>query len=267
MGKEGDESPASEVVFASTPKAPLVVPPLEIARIEADEIFASAYNYYESHPLGKVVIVNNTDSAYQKVKLSFMIKDYMDFPTETEIAEIGARKQIEVLLKPLFNNKILEVTENTPLQSEVALTVYEGGEPMTVKRSFPLTLYERHAMRWDQKAKLGAFVTHKDPVVADFSRLVVQQYVDAYPNVSQSIVYARGIYDALGVLGLKYLVDPSSPFTEFSESASAVDYLQFPRDTLSRKSGDCDDLSVLFAACMENIGIGTAFVECRAMCS
>jgi len=261
VGKEGDESPASQVVFASTPRAPLVVPPLAITRIEADEIFASVYQYYGSHTLGKVVIANNTDRAYQKVKLSLMVKDYMYSPMETVIAEIGAKQQIEVLLKPLFNNLVLDDTDNTPLRGEVAVSVYEGGEPRTVKRSFPLVLFERHAMRWDRKAKLGAFVTHKAPVVADFSRLVVQEYIDAYPNVPQSIVYARGIYDALGVLGLKYLVDPTSPFMEFSNSASAVDYLQFPRDTLSRKSGDCDDLSVLFAACMENIGIGTAFVK------
>ncbi|HEY6010917.1 MAG TPA: 6-bladed beta-propeller, partial [Nitrospirota bacterium] len=261
VGKEEDESPPSEVVVASTPKAALTVPPLEIVKIEAGEVFASAYKYYEAHPLGKVVIMNNTDLPIQKAKLSFSIRDYMDYPTDTEIAEIPAKQQAEFPLTPLFNNRILEVTENTPLQSEIAVTVYANGEPRTVKRSFPLTLYERHAMRWDQKAKLGAFVTHKDPAIADFSRMVVQQYVDAYPNLPQAIVYARGIYGALGVLGLKYIVDPSSPFSEFSGKSTAVDYLQYPRDTLARKSGDCDDLSVLFAACMENIGIDAAFVD------
>jgi tetratricopeptide (TPR) repeat protein len=124
-----------------------------------------------------------------------------------------------------------------------------------------VTLYERHAMVWDRKQKIGAFVTFKDTPVADFSRSVVQQYVDSSPNLHSSIVYARALYDALGVLGLTYIVDPTSPFKEFSEKASAVDYLQYPRDTLARKSGDCDDLSVLFAAAMENIGIGTAFVD------
>jgi tetratricopeptide (TPR) repeat protein len=97
--------------------------------------------------------------------------------------------------------------------------------------------------------------------VVEFSRSVVQQYVDSYPNLPSSLVYARGIYGALGVLGMNYIVDPTSPFQEFSESATSVDYLQYPRDTLSRKSGDCDDLSLLFAACMENLGIGTAFID------
>jgi DNA-binding beta-propeller fold protein YncE/tetratricopeptide (TPR) repeat protein len=261
VGKEGDESPPSEVVFAATPKAALTAPTLDITKIEIGEIFASEYKHYEAHPLGKVMVTNNGDKTYSKVKLSFSIKDFMDYPTEIEIEEIAPKQSIELQLKPVFNNKILEVTENTPLQSELGLTYYEAGEPKTVTRTFPLTLYERHAMRWDQKTKLGAFVTHKDPVVADFSRLVVGQYVDVYPNLPQSIVYARGVYDALGVLGLKYIVDPTSPFAEFSENAQAADYIQYPRDTLARKSGDCDDLSVLFAACMENIGVGAAFVD------
>ena len=124
-----------------------------------------------------------------------------------------------------------------------------------------MTVYERHAMAWDQKDKLGAFVTPKDPPVADFTRIVIRPYVEAYPNLHPSLVFARAIYDGLGVLGLKYIIDPTSPFQQFSESAASVDYLQYPRDTLARKSGDCDDLSVLFAASLENIGIGSAFID------
>lgn len=260
VGREGDESRASEAVFAATPKARLTLPSIEISSVEVTPIFAAAYKYYESHPAGKVTIRNNTNAVYPKVKLSFSIRDFMDYPTEIEIGQVDAKQQVEILLKPVFSNRILTVTENTPVQSELALTYYIGGEAKTVTRSFPVTIYERHAMIWDQKSKLGAFVTPKDPPVADFSRSVIRQYVDAYPNLHSSIVYARALYAALGAAGLKYMVDPSSPFQEFSEK-SAVDYLQYPRDTLARKSGDCDDLSILFAAAMENIGIGTAFVD------
>jgi len=261
VGKEGDESEPTETLFATTPKGALSVPPIEIVKVDAEEIFASAYKYYESHSLGEVTIQNNTDTMFTGLKLTFSIKNFMDYPTEVQIPELAANQQYEVDLKPVFSNKILEVTENTPVQSEIALTYYMGGEAKTVTRSFPVTLYERHAMVWDQKEKLGAFVTPKDPPVADFSRSVIQQYVDTYPNLHPSIVYARSVYDALGVYGMSYIVDPSSPAAETSEKVGAVDYLEYPRDALTRKSGDCDDLSILFASCMENIGIGTAFVD------
>jgi DNA-binding beta-propeller fold protein YncE/tetratricopeptide (TPR) repeat protein len=260
VGKEGDESQPSEVVFATTPKAPLTVPPLEIGKIELGEIFAAAYKYYESHPLGKVVIANNTVRTYPKVKVSFTIKDFMDFPTEIEIASLGPKQNVELEVKPVFSNTILAVTENTPLQSEIALTYHVAGETKTVTRSFPVMLYEKHAIRWDQKAKIGSFVTAKDPMINDFTRAVVQPYVDAYPNLDKSIVYARGIYDALGVMGIAYIVDPT-PFQEFSVNTTIVDYTLYPRDVLLRKSGDCDGLSMTFAAAMENIGIETAILD------
>jgi DNA-binding beta-propeller fold protein YncE/tetratricopeptide (TPR) repeat protein len=260
VGKEGDESHPSDVVVASTLKAPVFEPPIEISRIEIDEIFAAAYKYYESHPLGKVVIMNNTDQTYAKVKLSFAIKGFMDFPEEIDIAEIAPKQRLELQLKPVFNYKILDVTENTSLQSEISLTYYVAGEPKTVKRSFPVTLYERRAIRWDKKAKAGSFVTSKDPVVTDFTRAVIQQYVDTYPSLPKSIVYARAIFDALGVLGVSYIVD-QTPFQEFSENTAIVDYTQYPRDVLSRKRGDCDDLSMMFAASQENIGIETALMD------
>jgi DNA-binding beta-propeller fold protein YncE len=260
VGKEGDESQHSEAVFVSTPKAPATAPPLEISKIEVGEIFAAAYKYYESHPQGKVTVTNNTDRAYPKVKLSFRIKDFMDYATELEIEELAPRQSVQLELKPVFSNKILEVTENTPLQSELALTYYIDGEPKVITRSFPVMLYQRNAIRWDQKTKVGSFITPKDPVVTEFVRGVIQPYVEAYTNLPQPVVYARALYDALGVLGVSYILDPT-PFQEFSENTAIVDYTSYPRETLARRSGDCDGLSMLFAASVENIGIGAALVD------
>jgi lipopolysaccharide biosynthesis regulator YciM len=40
----------------------------------------------------------------------------------------------------------------------------------------------------------------------------------------------------------------------------ALDYLQFPAQSLTYKAGDCDDLSILNSALLESIGIETAFI-------
>src|SRR5262249_53490180 len=67
------------------------------------------------------------------------------------------------------------------------------------------------------------------------------------------------IYNTLAALGLRYQPDPNTPFSRLG--ADQVDYVQFPRETLRLKSGDCDDLSVLLAAAYENLGIESAMVE------
>lgn len=49
-----------------------------------------------------------------------------------------------------------------------------------------------------------------------------------------------------------------------SDPRSSVEYVQFPRETIERKGGDCDDLSVAFSSLLESVGIQTAFVDYRA---
>ena len=56
-------------------------------------------------------------------------------------------------------------------------------------------------------------------------------------------------------------MDPSTPYIEYSKNKQAVDYLQFPNQTMGFKAGDCDDLSILYCALLESVGvIRTAFI-------
>jgi tetratricopeptide (TPR) repeat protein len=66
-------------------------------------------------------------------------------------------------------------------------------------------------------------------------------------------------FSSLTASGTNYIIDPNTPFTELRDDQ--IDYVQFPRETLHLKSGDCDDLSVLISAGLENLGIRTAFIE------
>jgi tetratricopeptide (TPR) repeat protein len=66
---------------------------------------------------------------------------------------------------------------------------------------------------------------------------------------------AMTMFDALKQLKLKYLKDPVSPFRSRN-----LDYVQYPRETLGYRTGDCDDLAVLYAALLESVGVQTAFI-------
>jgi tetratricopeptide (TPR) repeat protein len=56
------------------------------------------------------------------------------------------------------------------------------------------------------------------------------------------------------------VVDPSSAYENLSQNPLAVDYVQFPRQTLQFRAGDCDDLSATYAALLEAVGVDTAFI-------
>jgi tetratricopeptide (TPR) repeat protein len=51
-----------------------------------------------------------------------------------------------------------------------------------------------------------------------------------------------------------------TPYELASQSGDAIDFLQYPRETLQYHAGDCSDLSILYASCFQALGIETAFI-------
>jgi DNA-binding beta-propeller fold protein YncE/predicted negative regulator of RcsB-dependent stress response len=232
-------------------------PPIEMDVVEIEDIFSNTYKKYERDGVGKIRIANNTMDNISKLKVEFTIKDFMDFPWETEVRDLPPREEAVVDLKAVFNNRILEVTEDTPVQTELKVSYYLNQELKSYRSSHTINVFEKHKMKWDERERMSAFVTTKDVVVLEFTREIVTQYRDT----SDPLLYASIFFDGLGVLGMTYIVDPSTPYQETSNNVDKVDYLQYPRETLKRKSGDCDDLVILTAAALESLGIRTKVLD------
>jgi len=112
-------------------------------------------------------------------------------------------------------------------------------------------------LSWNERDRFAAFVTPKDPPIINLVRAVVGEYKDTKDETQ----LAAGLFDALGVYGLTYIQDPSNPYQVSSGKENAVDYLQFPRETLERKSGDCDDLVAFYSSGLESMGMNTRVLE------
>jgi hypothetical protein len=232
-------------------------PPIEMDVVSMQDIFSNTYKNYESDGIGKIKVTNNTMDNISRLKVSFTIRDFMDFAWETEIKNLPPRGEVEVDLKAVFNNRILEVTEDTPVQTEIKLSYYANQDLRSFSSNHTINVFEKHKMKWDTRERMAAFVTTKDAVVLEFTRSIVTQYRET----SDPLLYASAFFDALGVLGMTYIIDPSTPYQETSSNVDLVDYLQYPRETLKRKSGDCDDLVILFATSLESLGIRTKILD------
>jgi len=79
-------------------------------------------------------------------------------------------------------------------------------------------------------------------------------------EVEKNIQTAAAFHEGLRAYGIGYVLSPNRPFAQASVDKAAVDSLKFPRQTLGYRSGDCADLSVLYASFFEAAGIETAFV-------
>lgn len=214
-------------------------PKIDIRNIRINPVFPVFYSYYDDHRIGNINLNNEESGKIEDVRISLYIQQYMDSPKLcAEIDSIGVNGNAEIISEYSY-----------------------GGMEKTKRDSITMRLYDRNAMSWDDDRKAAAFVTAKDPDILRFSKNIAG-IVREQQNGSVPLNFrvALGLLEGLRLQGLSYVSDPAPPYADFSEDSAAVDYLQFPSQTLDYKAGDCDDLSILYSALLESTGIETAFI-------
>ncbi len=235
---------------------------LGIDELRLEPVFPVFFKYYDTNPVGSVVIANRESSPIRDVRVSLYAKEFMDAPKVcAEIPSMRKGERREVPLLALFGDQILSVTESTKVSVEVRVDYALPEGPMSAARSESLRVLDRNSMIWEDDRRAAAFVTPKDPAVLELSKAVAG-LVREDPRAGGSLDFriALGLFQALGTYGMKYVRDPKSSYVERSANPREIDFLQFPRQSLQYKSGDCDDLSILYAALLESVGVETAFI-------
>ena len=249
-GVDGVESERQAVSFSTQADNRA---PVELDASQLHNVFSNTYKLYETAGVGTVHVTNNTRSTLRDVKVSFMLNNFMDFPTEqrVDVLEPGASR--DVVLKAVFNNNILTLTEDTPVQAKLETSYFENGQNRVYSQIRTINIYDKHRMSWDERGRYAAFVTPKDPLIINFSRGVASEF----GATKEPTQLAAALFDTLGTLGVTYVADPINPYQVTSNKVDYVDYVQYPRETLQRRSGDCDDLVALYSAALESMGIPT----------
>ena len=247
----------SEPAIIETTTLTMTRPPLEVDILEMKDIFTNNYKIYETEGIGRINIRNNTDELITRLKVSLSARGIMDFPSELELRDIEPRSGRVVSLKAVLNNKALDIPEDTPLQTELNLSYYFNGELRSFTTSRTIMLHDKHRMLWKDPDMAAVFVTPKDPPVLNLSRSVVAQVGDS----KNPLVLAGALYETLGLMGITYVRDPSNPYQISDGRVDTVDYVQFPIETLQRRSGDCKGMVMLFSSLLESLGIRTIMLD------
>jgi hypothetical protein len=241
-----------------------VAPPgkgLSIEGAQFDSVFPVFRKYYDDHPVGRLRIRNNEKTAISGATVSLFIKEYMDMPKSTEVPPIGPGASVDVPVYGLFNDGILQVTEATKAAAELTADYRMDETPYKAQRAESMRILDRNAMTWDDDRRAAAFVTAKDPAILAFAKNASGYLRDlGVLGLDEHLSLAVVLHEALAQAGISYIVDPASSYAEQSKLKGSPDFLQFPRQTLSYKGGDCDDLSILNCALLESIGVETAFI-------
>ncbi len=232
---------------------------LTLEQLKLNPVFSAAYKIYAKQSIGSVTVRNNGAAEQNSLRVRFDIKGYMDFPYTFDIVKLPTNQSVEVPLYATFNNRILQVDEDTGVQVEVAISFIQSVTQTLQVMTRPTTLYGKNAILWSSPDMVGAFVTPRDDVLRDYVRQTVNSHLPQSKSVNKNVLLAMTYFSALTAQGLRYQPDPNTPYAKLA--GDQIDYVQFPRETLKLRSGDCDDLSVLMAAGLENLGVATALVD------
>ena len=251
-----DSSPA-EVRFSVYTKDVTVI---KIRDGEFQRIFPAQSPRYEKVGLGRVRLENTRDEPVE-VDLELKIEDLFEQPATTRV-KLAAGESRWVKVRAPFSDAVLTHEGRREVQAVVeARYSYEQVERST-RRSFPLQLLDANALVWDEPARLAAFINGRDPAVQKLAAGLYRTFAEQRPAQARrahplrNYLLALYTFAALSELGVQYKPDPERPFS--SLKAGALDTVQFPSQTLARKTGDCDDLTVLFASVLENLNVATA---------
>jgi len=235
---------------------------IDFLRVSADPLFPIMHTYYDDHAFGRVELINIEEEPVSELTVGFFISQYMELPKEISIpGTLAPGGEVAAELYALFSEKILEVSEGTKVPAEIYLEYKIGDRRYHEQQIETIRIYNRNATMWDDDMKAAAFVTAKDPVILKLSKNVAGLVRSgAGIDVSKNLQLGMAMHSALIAQETSYVIDPTTPYADFSQDKFAVDFLQFPRQTLDYRGGDCDDLSILYCALLEAVGVETAFI-------
>jgi tetratricopeptide (TPR) repeat protein len=239
--------------------------PLESVRISGlsfDPIFPVFFKYYDTHPLGELILRNDEKKALEDLQVTLFVNKYMDSPKPASgPTRLEPASEAKVSLFSLFNEQVLGITTATKVAATIAVEGRMGERRFRNELTETIRLHSRNETTWEDDRRVAAFIASTDPTVLRLAKNVASLIKDQRKRgIDPGLQAAIALHVALQQLGIRYVVDPTSSYLEISSQKSVPDYLQFPSQTLDYKSGDCDDLSILNCALLEALSIETAFI-------
>ncbi len=235
---------------------------LAIDEIEIEKLFAAHYTKYYKNEIGTFVLKNKDKEDIEDVKVSFYIKNFMNkkvfSPQKLPILRPG--KESKIPIHAYFDKNIKYLEANTQTTGFLEIQYKDKkGKQYTQTKEIETTIYNKNSMMWDDLNKLGSFITIEDKAIINYARKAIN-YAKKENIINESLINALKLFIALKYKQMKYVKDPKAGYNYFDENHPNADYIQYPRETLTTKTGDCDDFTVLYSALLESIGIKTAVI-------
>jgi tetratricopeptide (TPR) repeat protein/sugar lactone lactonase YvrE len=243
-------------------------PPFNIVDVRIKEIFPSLYKNYNDPsvmPMGELLLANNTaqPAPPNSITVTLFIPEIMTEPSTQKVPALVGFSNTPVKLSALLDEKkVLNRNESMKAQATIEMSYMRDGEKKSVSRQIQITIHGRNAISWTDKRRLASFVNPNVEALINYNKKIDVMFRDAPAySMNKVVLKSMQVFTILTKSKFVYSPDPEQSFALVTTNTDILDYLQYPAETLVRRSGDCDDLVTVYSGLLENAGINTAYVD------
>lgn len=233
------------------------------ASVECDEnVFPLIYTIYKNNPIGTITISNNESAEIRNVNVRFRAEGYTASEYECgTIKMLKKHKSEQVYFYADFSDKILRFSEAGKVSGEIVIDYELLGDKRTSVVPVTISVYNRNSMRWVDSSILSSFVSTNSQEVLELSKYFVGVARNHFrTGLNKNMQFSMYVYEGIRSLGIVCEEKSDTPYNITHLDFTQLDYVQYPYQTLSYRSGDKDDLGVLFMSMLESVGIGAAYI-------
>ena len=233
------------------------------AQIECDEnVFPLIYTIYKSNPIGTITISNHESAEIRNVKVKFRAEGYTASEMECgTIRMLKKNKSEQISFYADFSDKILRFSEAGKVSGEVVVEYELLGDKRVSVVPVTISVYNRNSMRWVDSAILSSYVSTNAQEILELSKYFVGVARNHFrTGLNKNMQFAMYIHEGIRSLGVICEEKSDTPYNTTHLDFTQLDYVQYPYQTLSYRSGDKDDIGVLFMSMLESVGIGAAYI-------
>ena len=232
------------------------------ATIKQDsDVYPLFMQLYKNDPVASVVLTNGESAEIKNVTVSFTAGKYTSSALKSEtIPVIKKMRSVTVDLPVDFSSALLTFAENGMISGNLVIEYELLGKKKSTVQGISLKVSNRNSYSWGDTESLAAYISPDTPEVLEYAKYVAGIARNKlYSGMNRNVQFSAAMFDALKASGIVYSGDKTTPYSKY-HLGTEPDYIQYPLQTMDFSSGDYDELGILYASCLESVGIGTAFI-------
>ena len=233
------------------------------ADIDCEEsVFPLLYTIYKNNPFGTITINNHETAEIRNVVVKFRSEGYTASELECgRIKMIHKHRSENVAFCADFSDKLLRFSESGQISGEIVIEYELLGDERVSVVPVTVSVYNRNTVRWFDPAMISSFVSTSSQEVLEFSKFMVgvaRNYL--HTGLNRNMQFAIYLFEGINTAGIAYENTSDTPYDTVHLNPQILDYVQYPYQTLTYRSGDKDDVGILYMSMLESVGIGAAYI-------